>query len=690
MSDDYQPGGATPADDPMSDPAEADLEAQLDAARELIARLRPVTAVNVKAFLEPDALEAAAVLREHDVAYFFRLHEELRPHKVLRIWLHAIATTARGMGEGEQKISEKTRLIAIAKAQLDLWHDGADAWCWPKEHGPACSWRMPSGEAKRYLLAQYGERNQVTLEGGRKAPMTPGRQAVGEAMDQLEAMAYSGPRRRAPALRVGGDGSRLVLDLCRDDYAVVVVENGGWEVTKPSPLAMRRAPGMQPLPLPVEGGGDALGELRRLLNFEGTEHASFWALFVGFMFAALRPVAPYFVFGLAGDQGTGKSTTARIVRAPVDPHEVDIQPKPKSEDDLFVNADSQWLNAYDNLSTLDQHWSDAFCRISTGTGYSKRKLCTDRETARFKVARPQIITAIVDVVAAPDLLDRSLLAQQPDVGVNADEDELYAAVGELAPRVLGQLLDAAAVALKRQRKVELHRVPRMVGPDEVGRSGRGSARARVRSILERLHRQSGARGRDGDRSRAWSAAHLSMLAARDAWAKLGHEGVHPYVGPVGFEGTAGQLLHDLNEFMTGRPYTRGRGWPGSPRGMSAALKRVAPAMRKLGYTVSFARQGRGNDQHRIITVATPATKAPTIAYNANDRSHRSHRSPTTPAAAAPGNVGNGGNDGNGRKPTQTNKGHSKERDAVNSVRDDDTPLRLEPRIVCRRPATSAR
>ena len=62
---------------------------------------------------------------------------------------------------------------------------------------------MPSGEAKRYLLAAYGERNQVTLEGGHKAPMTPGRQAVGEAMDQLEAMAHAGPRRPAPRCASG-------------------------------------------------------------------------------------------------------------------------------------------------------------------------------------------------------------------------------------------------------------------------------------------------------------------------------------------------------------------------------------------------------------------------------------------------------------------------------------------------------
>ena len=67
------------------------------------------------------------------------------------------------------------------------------------------------------------------------------------------------------------------------------------------------------------------------------------------------------------------------------------------------------------MSTLSQEWSDAFCRISTGAGYSKRKLYTDHDTVEFEVARPQIITAIVDVAAAPDLLDRSLLLQQPEL-----------------------------------------------------------------------------------------------------------------------------------------------------------------------------------------------------------------------------------------------------------------------------------
>jgi hypothetical protein len=132
---------------------------------------------------------------------------------------------------------------------------------------------------------------------------------------------------------------------------------------------------------------------------------------------------------------------------------------------LFVNADGQWLTVYDNLEVLNRRYSAAFCRISTGSGHSKRKLYTDRDTSRFRVARPQVITAITDVVGAPDLLDRALLAQQPERERDPMEDELLlGAVEELAPRILGQLLDGAAAALRDQRKIKLSTAPRMVGP----------------------------------------------------------------------------------------------------------------------------------------------------------------------------------------------------------------------------------
>ena len=650
-----------PADDPLADPAEAELQKRLAEARALLDGLRPVKdAGRAGRFLDPAAIEAAALLSVHDPLYHWQLQEELRPQRILQNWKRAISAAGKAMAEGELKLAEKTLLIALAGELLDLWHDGGEAWCWPVEHGPGCCWRLPSAEVKRHLLAAYGARHQLTLEDGRKAPSAPGRQGVAEALDQLEAMAHEGPRRSEPALRVAGDGARLVLDLCRDDYSVAEVTAAGWQVVKPSPLALRRGKDMRPLPLPVQGAGNALGELRALLGFAGEDHAAFWALFVGFMFAAIRPVPPYFVLVLAGEQGTGKSTTIKALRLPVDPHKTDIQPKPRTEDDLFVNCDGQWLTAYDNLSSLDQHWSDAFCRIATGSGYSKRKLHSDRDTASFQVARPQVITSIVDVAAAPDLLDRSLLAQMSELEGFQAEEELLAAVADLAPRILGQLLDAAAVALRDQRKVKLSTIPRMVGPTRWVEAGAKVLGLDPEQFLCAYLDSQERAGEMALEASLIGGPLRDMLDHRDGLALLAARERRAYGGPLGFKGTAKQLLSELNEFTQAKPI-HGRGWPRTPRAMSGALRRIAPALRKLGYAVEFLR-GSDTAHGRLIAIDTEISKARRSAHDANDRPNRPNR-PMETGRGCSNRAGSGVSDGSdgsdGQKHTQKNGGHSK-------------------------------
>jgi hypothetical protein len=656
----FDPGAVPPAGDPFSDPAQAELQKRVDEARALLDGLRPINPLKLGRFLEDDAAMAAALMQQHERRYFWELTQELRqqPFSILRDWLRAVKSAALVLAAGEMRVAEKTQLIAIASELLELWRDGGEAWCWTKEHGPGCCWRVPSAQAKRYLLAAYGERYQATLEDGRKVPMAPGRQSVAEALDQLEAIAHAGARRKKPALRVGGDGARIVIDLCRDDYSVVVVEDGGWSVVKPSPLAMLRADGMLPLPLPVQGAGDALGDLRRVLGFDAPEHGQFWALYVGFMFAALRPTPPYFLLVVSGEQGSGKSTTVRVLRAPIDPHETDVQPKPRSEDDLFVNADGQWLTAYDNLSTLDQHWSDAFCRISTGSGYSKRKLYSDRDTARFQVARPQIITAIIDVVGAPDLLDRSLLAALPEIEVFRPEGELYAAADELAPRVLGQLLDGAAVALHGQKTVELSVVPRMVEPTRWIEAAAEALGLEPEAFLS-AYLDSQERAGEMALEASLIGSHLqSMFALRAAGiaaakAAAEKEGKpyddKPWVEEVGFVGTSKALLSELDGYMTMLNKHRGRGWPRTPRGMSAALRRIAPALRKLGYEVGFERAGDAAGSRIIMIIPPRTTYAHESADGGIDRQHRQNRQKGNGSGAC----SDGPDGADGRQRTQT-------------------------------------
>ena len=243
---------------------------------------------------------------------------------------------------------------------------------------------------------------------------------------------------------------------------------------------------------------------------------------------------------------------------------------------------------------------------------------------RFKVARPQVITAIDDVVAAPDLLDRSLLAQQPERdGDPADETELMAEVDALAPRVLGQLLDAAAVALNRQKVVKLRTVPRMVGPTKWIEAAAEVLGLAPGQFLEAYLDSQARAGELALESSLIGVALVDMLHGRDAMAALAEQLGKYNPEPVGFEGTAKDLLRDLNEFMQGKPHP-GPGWPRTPKGMGNAVRKIAPALRKLGYVVTFDRAGDAAGT-RTIVIDTPLSHARRSAHNANHSPHSTHR-----------------------------------------------------------------
>ena len=129
---------------------------------------------------------------------------------------------------------------------------------------------------------------------------------------------------------------------------------------------------------------------------------------------------------------------------------------------------------------------------------------------------------------------------------------MLAAAADLAPRVLGQLLDAAAVAQRAQRTVHLSKVPRMVGPTKWIEAAAEVLGLEFGKFLEAyLESQERAAEMALD-ANLIGMPLVDMLAGRAALAALGETTGEPYVGPVGFEGTAADLLKQLNEFMQGK------------------------------------------------------------------------------------------------------------------------------------------
>jgi hypothetical protein len=283
-------------------------------------------------------------------------------------------------------------------------------------------------------------------------------QPLQDAMNTLEGKAVFDGALHQVAVRLAGHGAAIYLDLGDSDWNAVKITAGGWEVIS-NPRAMFIRPrGMLALPMPVEGG--SIDELREFINIGNDDN---WRMLVAFIVCALRTTGPYPLLVLHGEQGSAKSTLARMVRALLDPNTAPLRSEPKEPRDLMIGAANSWLLTLDNLSDIKPWLSDALCRLSTGGGFATRELFTDAEEVVFDAQRPIIITGIEQVAARPDLLDRSFPVNLPAIKEDQyrPEAELWAEFEQAKPHILGALLDAASCALRRIDKVKMDAVPRM-------------------------------------------------------------------------------------------------------------------------------------------------------------------------------------------------------------------------------------
>src|SRR5260370_16176904 len=154
---------------------------------------------------------------------------------------------------------------------------------------------------------------------------------------------------------------------------------------------------------------------------------------------------------------------SKILKILIDANVPALQALPRNEHELFIAAGNRHVLAFDNVSGLPLWLSDALCRLASGAGFSTRKLYEGREEEVFDGARPIILNGIEDIVERHDLGERTLFFMcEPISDENRrTEDELWAAFEACWPSVLGALLDAASMGLKRLSETRPPQLPRM-------------------------------------------------------------------------------------------------------------------------------------------------------------------------------------------------------------------------------------
>lgn len=337
--------------------------------------------------------------------------------------------------------------------------------------------------------------------------------------------------------------------------------------------------------MPERGGN--VGELLDLLHL-GSERDRL--LVLAWEVSLLHPNAAYWMLLLVGEQDSGKSAAARILRRMTDPNVADLRAKTADERELLIQAQRSWVTVLENVSYLDQEGSDSLCRLLDGAGLSKRRLYSDSSEQLFAVRRPILATSIADVVTSGDLASRTLRVQLSaiDDAHRLGDEALDAAAKECRPRVLGALLDAATCTLANIDAVKLDRLPRRADLARWVTAAEPAFGLASGTFVQALMASR-------EESLATVADASSIASAIRAVARRG------------FKGTATELSVALAE-EAGPDAMRSRSWPRTPKGFSDALRRLAPSLRDEGFEVSFNRGGHGG--RRTISLSPAAGASP--------------------------------------------------------------------------------
>lgn len=472
--------------------------------------------------------------------------------------------------EQKERKSQATLLVELA-AVAELWHTSGQGIAYAtlpvadhREHWPirSLTFRRWLG---RQFFGQYGK--------------APGSQALQDAMTVLEGQAiFDGPE--FPVfVRVAGDGDKLYLDLANETWQAVEIDAAGWRILDAAPVRFRRAKAMLPLPTPTPGGD--IGELRRFVNVD----VDGWPLLLGWLVAAFRSIGPYPVLALHGEQGSAKSTTARTLRAIIDPNAAPLRCEPREPRDLMIAANNGWVVALDNLSFVPVWLSDALCRLATGGGFATRTLYENDEETIFDSMRPAILTGIEELANRSDLLDRSLILQLPRIPDDRrrTEAEHWREFEQAHGRILGAVLDAVSAAVRNLASTRIDRLPRMADFALWATAAEGGLGLQPGEFL------SAYRGnRDAANETALEsspvAKHVLQMADAGEW-----------------HGTPGELLEHI-ETLASDGEKRLKTWPKNPRSLSGILKRLAPNLRTAGVEIEFGHEGRGRQKRRNVAI----------------------------------------------------------------------------------------
>jgi hypothetical protein len=494
-------------------------------------------------------------------------------------WALVDSAEEEGDDDGTGRGGGSRRGPSVATQLVDLALDsGVELWHTPT--GDAFGTIQVDGHREHHPLRRV-VRDYLSRAYFVKTRSSPASAALADALGTLGGMARYDGAEHATAVRMATHhDSTIYVDLGDPAWRAIAIDANNWQVVNDAPARYWRPSSLRALPVPDPGGAlDGLRELWPNVDDDA------WTLIASWLVSTMAPAGPFPVLVEVGEQGSGKSTLGRMLRNLTDPASPSLRGVPRDERDVMIGALTSHVVALDNLSGLPAWLSDALCRIATGGGLATRTLYTDLDETLIDVMKPILLTGIDSPATRGDLVDRALVVALPAMADEArgDEAALWQRYAAIRPQLVGALCSAASMALRRRAEVQLARRPRMA-----------DACIWVTAAEPALGWHA------GRTSAAWMGARQHASADLVAGDPVAQALLTMPMTTNRWEGMAADLLAILNKGVSENTRS-GKTWPTSARGLSGAIRRLAPDLRRVGLDVqlpSGARTGR----ERTITI----------------------------------------------------------------------------------------
>ncbi|MFA5315820.1 MAG: bifunctional DNA primase/polymerase [Dehalococcoidales bacterium] len=412
-------------------------------------------------------------------------------------------------------------------------------------HLETCSAR--STRLRNWLAGLFRENNQ----------RPPNSDALKQAQIQVE-VGCSKSQQIELFNRLGWHEGAVYYDLTMPDWSGVKVTKDGWEIAALPPV-FRRYKHQARQVTPIKEGSP--NNLLRFCNIREDDQCLFMVTIATFFIPDFPHAIPY----LDGTQGAGKSIASKNIKSLVDPSMVMLMSTPKDLEHVQMIAEKHWVNTFDNISRIPEWFSDFLCRGVTGEGDMKRSLYTNDDEFIRAYRRCFVLNGIGTYAERPDLLDRSIIFEIPELCAKRSEDDIKTEWNQMLPGILGGFFTAISKAMGVVDQVKGHEAFRMSDFARWGAALAGSLGYSQDEFFKKYQESVDRKWEEAADVNTLNGKIAELVRSSDEW-----------------KGSFSDLLEEINPKSN-----RDRNLPGSPRRLSSALKRIGPLLHTSGIKVSY-------------------------------------------------------------------------------------------------------